>query len=1670
MSSNFPSEEFEPPSPYEIVVDHSSSQLIEHAVAALRDEPAYEYALRDAAARFEETRRLAAELAQVREECKKLRADYATDQKAAADREAELIAQLAYVQQECRDGMERETCELGARAQVADWKYQQGQKQLTDAEEQRRRAQDALRLAEAETETWRAEMREARIAHAALTTKVEVLETREHELTQKLETEREDHKEEVKKVSGAATQALARAASEAMASRREAQQSIAQLELEREARIKADAESEACRNEAVRCSNRALQAERTLEAELEKLLADRAKWEEEARSGEADLAARALRLEESARAAEDELAHRALRLEADFDLRVQRLAEELSASSKEMARKENAAADRERTEKALLCRQVTDLENDKQSLVAAAAAAAAEKYALVTSAAAEKETLVAAAAKAQAEADAAFAQLKAEADEAVARAKSDADVAATKAAADFEAAAANATATLAAAEEQAAAELKAAREQAAAELKDAKDQAAAELKAAKDQAAAELQAATNKSAAELLAAKDQAATEVQAAKDHAAAELQATKDLAAAELQAANDLAAAQAALATEKAAAEAASMAAKAAAEAHQSTFIQVLDAIARQAATARQRRACASTMWAWYHRAVELCRDDKRRLIKADKAHKRKNRHDLAVAFGLWIGRKRVERDEGARDQKVVQTYWHEQTSRGFHAWRQFQAFSWRKLYASRCSNARQLKRSWHTLAANVWTRLLARRSVVKLHLLRMRQSFALWASPAHAHMLAQCKQIRSFMYGMHRQIRLEKSRIAFITWHRQRQRAKHEHAQIGTAVLATRTPVAPLGGPRARAAASTRYDNVVAAPTPVISSPKQKQHVEALSYQVPPQPSPQTPPSSRSSRMPLPSSSQRVPPSSPSPRISSSSSITPAQHAAQLSTNQPPLLRSDDRRLVSKEELWRKLVLGKALRRWEHTNKERAWEHNAFALASLRMRQRFLQIGFETLRKVGYAEEHEMALRSLVHFRFTRFRQAGLSRSLLRWVQNTLEKSEMVQRTRALVQQHLTNKYTRLAWQEWLAVYQTTRGKLHILWSFNRGVNHVQRTFKRWQESGRHRHLRKAAAKFIALKQVQHRLNVWHTRVSCRSLELGKFGLKLATAHIMQRRNARFFRLWKNDCILRPKKVAQTADLAKRELTKAKVRNGLAHWRIEARRIRLHRTACKLRVMAATAVAQQTLITDDLRDFEVSATETINTWVHTANGLRSDLLRTQEQASRDREQATLEFTRAQDTARARLERMQEDARVELERSQDEAAKALQRAQAEAKVKLDRSLDEANKELQRTQSAAAAELERSEQRANAALARKQSEVDSAQQRLQNTQKQADVDRAAASAEQHRLSEAIFTAKSENDKLTMALQEVRETTAGEISRLGREAAQVPPLRQEVSSLRDELLQADASRNDAAAARAAAERESSRLLKENTDLQRESAEAEADAKTKVKAAEAAAEKAMSEAMEAERAALAKAQAAEAKAAAAARAQAHAEAMQAEAEATSREAERRAAIPCPRCSEQATRSPPRAPSPLRAPSPPPRAPSPPPRSPTPEVSDSPPPITKRRNSIFEPTQAFQHWTKDQREKRQDIESRRLVPFSAGRRSDTFGESRFLQEPSKDADRYPWDQGRSFADARLARGLKNDLRVDAPSSTSSERIRRLTPNAGRSAAATRLFNRKTQSASL
>ena len=150
-------------------------------------------------------------------------------------------------------------------------------------------------------------------------------------------------------------------------------------------------------------------------------------------------------MEESARAAEDELAHRALRLEADFDLRVQRLAEELSASSKEMARKENAAAARERTEKALLCRQVTDLRTMAITRCSSCGRREIRPYDIC-----RRRRRCWLPVQAKAEADAAFAQLKAEANEAVAK-LNDADVAATKAAADFEAAAANAAATLAAA-------------------------------------------------------------------------------------------------------------------------------------------------------------------------------------------------------------------------------------------------------------------------------------------------------------------------------------------------------------------------------------------------------------------------------------------------------------------------------------------------------------------------------------------------------------------------------------------------------------------------------------------------------------------------------------------------------------------------------------------------------------------------------------------------------------------------------------------------------------------------------------------------------------------------------------------------------------------------------------------------------------------------------------------------------------------------------------------------------------------------------------------------------------------------------------------------------------------------------------------------------------------
>ena len=53
--------------------------------------------------------------------------------------------------------------------------------------------------------------------------------------------------------------------------------------------------------------------------------------------------------------------------------------------------------------------------------------------------------------------------------------------------------------------------------------------------------------------------------------------------------------------------------------------------------------------------------------------------------------------------------------------------------------------------------------------------------------------------------------------------------------------------------------------------------------------------------------------------------------------------------------------------------------------------------------------------------------------------------------------------------------------------------------------------------------------------------------------------------------------------------------------------------------------------------------------------------------------------------------------------------------------------------------------------------------------------------------------------ARAENDAYSMQLQQLRDSTSHELARLGREAALVSSLQDELATLRAELLQADAA-------------------------------------------------------------------------------------------------------------------------------------------------------------------------------------------------------------------------------------------------------------------------------
>ena len=89
---------------------------------------AYDLALRDAEARFDETRRLTAHNAQLREALDDARTRHEDELAAASEREAELSAQLSMLRHTATESNARELCELGARAQVAEWRSRQAQR------------------------------------------------------------------------------------------------------------------------------------------------------------------------------------------------------------------------------------------------------------------------------------------------------------------------------------------------------------------------------------------------------------------------------------------------------------------------------------------------------------------------------------------------------------------------------------------------------------------------------------------------------------------------------------------------------------------------------------------------------------------------------------------------------------------------------------------------------------------------------------------------------------------------------------------------------------------------------------------------------------------------------------------------------------------------------------------------------------------------------------------------------------------------------------------------------------------------------------------------------------------------------------------------------------------------------------------------------------------------------------------------------------------------------------------------------------------------------------------------------------------------------------------------------------------------------------------------------
>ena len=341
----------------------------------------HEYALRDAAARFEETRRLAAELAMSQEELKLCRMEHVAEISQAAEREVALSGQLSRALQDARDSSSREVVELGARVQVADWRTRQIEQQAEDYEEQRRRAIEAQWQAEANAETMRSELLKAFAVRDALQSQIDARVQREVELEGAIEAQRNAHAFELEQFSHASSQAIGEATSEMLAAQRAASEARRNCERAEEAQHSSelraeeaqraadlrveDAQRAAAAEVAVLAEQTALaaqrtaQAEATLEVELEKLLSDRATFEARIREAEEAIAEREKHLEEEMaarlREANEQLANLRAEHEAEMDaLRAEQeaLVEGMRVQL-EAERKSNAEAADEAHENAL---------------------------------------------------------------------------------------------------------------------------------------------------------------------------------------------------------------------------------------------------------------------------------------------------------------------------------------------------------------------------------------------------------------------------------------------------------------------------------------------------------------------------------------------------------------------------------------------------------------------------------------------------------------------------------------------------------------------------------------------------------------------------------------------------------------------------------------------------------------------------------------------------------------------------------------------------------------------------------------------------------------------------------------------------------------------------------------------------------------------------------------------------------------------------------------------------------------------------------------------------------------------------------------------------------------------------------------------------------------------